>query len=84
MRASVYCAHCKGPATIRDSFSLSPLLRQLRCVCRDLECGHTFVAHLETTSTLSPSGKPDPTIQLPISTRTRAYQKKEQLESIYS
>ncbi len=81
MRASVRCAHCKGPAIIRDSFFLSPLLRQLRCVCRDPECGHTFVAHLETTSTLSPSGKPDPAIQLPISTRAHAHKKEEPPDS---
>ncbi len=79
MRASIYCAHCKSPATVRNSFFLSPLLRRLFCVCRNPLCGHTFVAELETIRTLSPSGTPDPDIQLPTSTRARAYKKEADL-----
>lgn len=61
------CPHCKQQALIRTSAQMSPLLRELRYVCRNDECGHTFVAYAEISYTLSPSAMPDPSINLPFS-----------------
>lgn len=51
----VTCIRCKGPALIRTSREMSETLRQLYCICRDPECGHTFVMDLSFSHTLSPS-----------------------------
>jgi len=34
--------------------------------CRNLECGHTFVCHLEAVRTISPSAQPHPGVFLPV------------------
>lgn len=66
-----YCPHCKGKATIRTSRTINLLLRELTYQCRDVECGHTFLAWVEVYETLSPSAKPDPLVHLPMSEYAR-------------
>lgn len=63
------CPHCKGDAIIRNSEQLSDLVRIATGVCKDPECGHTFKISINVEYTLSPSGKPDPSINLPLSPR---------------
>lgn len=65
------CPHCQSNAHIRTSLQVSPVLREMTMVCKDPECGHTFIVHAEAARTLSPSAKPDPDVHLPISERTR-------------
>ncbi|MDC7683241.1 ogr/Delta-like zinc finger family protein [Asticcacaulis sp. BYS171W] len=54
-RASFPCPVCTGNAKIRESEALSHTTRRLKYLCLDVECGHTWVAHLTYVSTLSPS-----------------------------
>ena len=65
------CPHCRARSTIRHSFEVTPILRELLYQCDDAECGHTFVVHAAAIRTLSPSAKPDPLVYLPISEKTR-------------
>lgn len=61
------CPHCKSVATIRTSKDMTALTRELRVQCSNVECGHTFVAIVETVRTISPSATPDPLITLQLS-----------------
>ncbi|HDR8929189.1 TPA: ogr/Delta-like zinc finger family protein [Burkholderia vietnamiensis] len=67
MRFTIDCPHCKGRVIARSSRYMSITLREIVFVCRDPECGHTFVANLEAVRTLSPSAKPNEAIRLPLS-----------------
>jgi hypothetical protein len=40
-------------------------VRELRVVCANLECGHTFVAQLTIIRTVRPSVRPNPSVHLP-------------------
>lgn len=60
------CPHCRAPAKVRSSKELTPLFKELRLQCTDLECGHTFVASLTIDRTIAPSARPNPSIRLPI------------------
>lgn len=62
-RLGMKCPHCGAWATVRTSSELSRTLREVNFQCKDIECGHTWIATLEATRTLSPSGKPDPEIE---------------------
>lgn len=70
--ATFFCPHCKGRAKTRTSRGLSPTLRELICQCDDPECSYSFVVQAEAVRTLSPSGKPDPAINLPQSPLAQA------------
>lgn len=37
----------------------------------DIECGHTYVAHLTVSHTVRPSGTPNTRLAIPMSQRTR-------------
>lgn len=76
----VRCPHCCEQSLCRNSETLSPLLKELYFACQNLECGHVFVARLETCRTLSPSAIPNPEIVLPFSTRVRRAVLIQQLE----
>lgn len=65
------CPHCKWPSVIRTSEQMSVLTRQYVFCCANAECGHTFVATLEISRTLSPSATPDPSVNLPLSSHVR-------------
>ena len=65
------CPHCKDAASARTSTQLSALYREVTYQCRNLLCGHVFVAGLEAIRTLSPSSIPDPEINLPLSRHVR-------------
>ncbi len=58
----LFCPHCKSAAHIRTSKAITALTREIRLQCTNVECGHTFVAMLETVRTIRPSGIPDPLI----------------------
>lgn len=64
-RMMFLCPHCKGKTKTRTSRGLSPTLRELIYQCEDPECSYSFVVQAEAVRTLSPSGKPDPAINLP-------------------
>lgn len=57
MGVRVHCRECGAKATIGKTNRLSPVYADLYCSCSDPECGHTFVANLSFSHTLSPSSK---------------------------
>lgn len=65
------CPHCDAQAEIRTSRMVSKTMRELIYACTDMECGHTFVATTEIQRTLSPSAKPNPRVNLPLSTHVQ-------------
>lgn len=64
------CPHCGAVATTRTTRAITPLFRELRFQCTNVEgddaCGHTFVAALTIERTIVPSARPNPRINLPI------------------
>lgn len=59
----VVCPYCLGTALIRTSQQSSELTKEITCQCRNLECGHTFVAIVEVVRTLSPSAIKNPSLE---------------------
>ncbi len=60
------CVHCGGGLRIRNSISQHSLLRNTYLHCTNTTCGATFRGAFEITHEMSPSGSPNPDIQLPI------------------
>ncbi len=71
-RGRVQCPHCRAPLKVRDSESLTPLCREIRYQCSNLECGGTYVADLTISRMIAPSQLPNPRIKLPVGPLTRA------------
>jgi hypothetical protein len=53
----VLCTSCGKKAVIGKTDRLSLAHANLYCSCTDPECGHTFVANVSFSHTLSPSAK---------------------------
>jgi hypothetical protein len=53
----VLCTSCGQKAIIGKTDRLSVEHANLYCSCSDPECGHTFVANVSFSHTLSPSSK---------------------------
>lgn len=66
MSRLVPCPHCLEESYIRDSEQITRTTRELKLICKNPHCGHTWVAHLSATRTLSESAMPDPSVRLPI------------------
>jgi hypothetical protein len=60
------CPHCRTRAIAYDSVKLDVFTREIRFVCQDADCGHTFVGQLSIFRTVRPSMKPNPAIVLPL------------------
>ena len=69
----MHCPHCDHLSKARSSEPLTPLCREIRYQCMNVNgddpCGHTFVAVIEIRRTIVPSARPNPRINLPISPR---------------
>lgn len=65
------CAHCGAQSVIRHGRAVSKTMRETIYQCTDVECGHCFVVMAEMVRSLTPSGKPDPTVNLPLSKHVR-------------
>ena len=63
---SIACPHCGERAGVRDSVQVTPIVRELRLVCDNLDCGHYFLAQLSVIRTVRPSACPNPDIILPV------------------
>ncbi|MDP2127222.1 MAG: ogr/Delta-like zinc finger family protein [Pseudohongiella sp.] len=59
------CPDCGGALRIRDSWSKHPLLHFEYVQCMDAECGVVYRVQREFTHLISPSGKPNPSVNLP-------------------
>lgn len=68
------CPHCLSRATARTSTQLSRVYREVTYTCRNLNCGHVWVAGLESIRTLSPSSVPSPDVRLPFSQHVQVRQ----------
>lgn len=60
------CPHCKSSIRIRTSVGLHKLLRKAYLQCSNEGCGWTALGSFEITHELSPSGMPDPAVELPV------------------
>lgn len=65
------CAHCGAQSVIRHGRVVNKTLREVIYQCTDVECGHCFVVVQETVRSLTPSGKPNPTVNIPLSKHLR-------------
>jgi hypothetical protein len=66
---SVYklvCPHCRDKMRIRTSDGVHVFLRVAYLQCTNEACGWGCRAQFEMTHELSPSGMPDPSVQLPM------------------
>jgi ssDNA-binding Zn-finger/Zn-ribbon topoisomerase 1 len=69
MSGSVYklrCPHCHHGLRVRNSVAMHPLLRSTYLQCTNVGCGATFRGQMEITHSMSPSGCPNPEIDLPL------------------
>ena len=66
---SLPCPHCKSPVRAAKSRTMSAMLKEITYQCQNVECGHTFVATLEVSRTVSMSAMPNPEVRIPISSR---------------
>lgn len=66
------CPHCGTRADVSTSLEVSRTMREAYFKCRNLACGHTWMARLEAVRTISPSALADPGVNLPISSRREA------------
>ena len=53
----VYCKECGQRGRITKTNQLSSAVADLYCQCTDAECGHSWVATLSFSHTLSPSSR---------------------------
>ena len=69
MSGSTYklvCSHCYAAVRVRTSEGSHLLLRTLYLECTNLASGATYRGQVEVTHQLSPSGTPNPAVQLPV------------------
>jgi predicted RNA-binding Zn-ribbon protein involved in translation (DUF1610 family) len=60
------CPHCGVPGIVRTSENETVLVQKKYMECRLPQCGHTWVAQMSYLHGLSPSGIPNPAIDLPM------------------
>lgn len=64
----IQCPHCKSRSIVRDSEQVTDLVRDMRMVCDNVDCGHVFIAQLSVVRTLRPAAQPNPAVRLPFGT----------------
>lgn len=67
-RLTYRCPHCRERAIVRATRELSPIYAERYLQCSSPTCGYTYVVGIEVIRTLSPSGTPNPELQIPQST----------------
>lgn len=60
------CPHCGSTGQRRSSREITLTFREIFYQCPFAPCGHTWKASLNYDYGLSPSGIPDPTVDLPL------------------
>ncbi|WP_431483703.1 ogr/Delta-like zinc finger family protein [Pseudomonas solani] len=60
------CPHCQSKMRIRTSDGKHIFLRVAYLQCTNEACGWSVRAQFEMTHEMSPSGMPNPTVQLPV------------------
>lgn len=59
------CPHCETPAIARTSLAMSPVYKEITYQCQRAECSFSWIAGLGAVRSLSPSGQPNPLIDIP-------------------
>ena len=67
---SASCPHCASKARISTSKKITPITREIYYQCSNIECGHTWAAHLSAVRTIVPSRIPNPAVFIPQSERS--------------
>ena len=80
-RNRLECPHCDAPCIIRTSRRMSKLTREYSYQCSNVECSHAFVASMEIRHTVSLSGTPDPSVNLPVPEKLRRDVLRAQLDT---
>ena len=62
----IRCPNCRAVATVRSSKDLTPLYRELRLQCTDMECGGTYVGSFTIDRMIVPSQKPNARVRLKV------------------
>lgn len=64
------CPHCGSLAKVRSSKALTPLYKELRFQCSNVDgdeaCGGSFIASFEITRMIVQSARPNPRIRIPV------------------
>jgi hypothetical protein len=68
---TIDCPHCQSRAIVRDSQSVTDMVRELRIACTNEDCGHTYVAQLAVIRTVRPSATPKKGVFIPFGAWTR-------------
>lgn len=71
LRIVIRCPHCGARCIARSSYEKTSTMREIHYQCLDVECGYTYVAALEIVRGLSPSGKPNQDVRVPMSPHAR-------------
>ncbi|HEY9210370.1 MAG TPA: ogr/Delta-like zinc finger family protein [Methylotenera sp.] len=66
------CPHCSSRATISTSKKITAITREIYFQCTNIQCGHTWAAHLSAVRTICPSRTPNPAVFIPLSARSEA------------
>lgn len=66
------CPHCETEATIRDSWELSPTVREAKVLCNNPDCAHSWIHRFIAERTIAPSMRPNPLVYIPLSPRSPA------------
>ncbi|MBX9860683.1 MAG: ogr/Delta-like zinc finger family protein [Sphingomonas sp.] len=69
---SIPCPHCGSVMRIYGSRLLTATYRQLHMQCTNVVCSASYRADLTLTHIISPSGLPNPSVNLPIASVARA------------
>jgi len=70
MSRLVPCPHCEADSFIRDSEQMTRTVREMKLICKNPHCGHTWLAYLTAERTLSPSAIPHPEVDLQVSQKS--------------
>lgn len=62
----IRCPHCHTGTRVRSSEQVTPLIREVRYLCDNDDCGHLFVAQIAIVRTVRRSLSPRPGIDLPV------------------
>ncbi|WP_314338407.1 ogr/Delta-like zinc finger family protein [Acinetobacter guillouiae] len=67
VKYGLICPHCNSQFNVRSSYFENTILKRLFLQCSNYECSFSAQAFVEIKYELSPSGTPNPDINLPLS-----------------
>lgn len=67
---SASCPHCESKARISTSKKITAITREIYYQCTNIQCGHTWAAHLSAVRTIVASRTPNPAVFIPQSAQS--------------